>query len=195
MARGPKNEPIPRHVILPLPWDELLERLTAVAIFRLRGRQEDARQLALEATRNFLDPSSTVVWDYRAQPDPARCLGSILNGLIRNYFRVKSTNSEVATDPQTLELSSQDQGKSVEEEIIERDYLEAILKRVSLKAEGDPIVSRLVDLARDGLLEIEEQMGRLSVSKSELYEARRRFRALLEIARKELEDLDVHKST
>jgi hypothetical protein len=189
VARSPRNLPIPRDILVELPWRELLERMTAMAATRLARRPpDDARQLAIEAVRVFLDPASSVVWDYDTEPDPSRCLGSILNGLFRNYFRTRRTTSEVATDQHTLErVAGSDADATPEQQVIDHDLAEAALRRVALDSATDPLVCQLVELASSGVIEIDDQLTALSVSKPLLYEARRRFRERLENALRELE--------
>lgn len=189
MARGPKDNPIPRALLVAQPWVELLQRLTAVAAARTRGRPiDDARQLATEAVRVFLDPASTVVWDYEREPDPRLCLGSILNGLLRNYVRVKRTNAEVPAEQGALDRAAgSDAADNPEQLLLERRQFEAVLRRVHDLSSGDQAVRQLVELARSGILEPGEQLAALSVDRATLYEARRRFRERLDAAQRELE--------
>jgi hypothetical protein len=188
VARNGINLPIPREVLVALPWSELLERMTAVAVLRLPGRPvDDARQLALEAARVFIDPESSVIWDHEAEPDPRRCLGSILNGLLRNYFRIKRTNAEVPSDSRTIETVGGAGAGTPEQILIERDTAAAVLGKVYDRSATDPLVRQLVELAKSGIIDVDEQRAALSISTAALYEARRRFRERLEQAVRELE--------
>lgn len=188
MARGPQNRPIPRDLLARQPWGELLQRLTAMAAIRLRGRPDDAQQLALDAVRQFLEPESTVVWDYDLEPSPARCLGSILNGLIRNFVRVHRNTAEIPMPHETLESGSDPNALNPEQHAARREFVSIVLDRVVALSPGDEVVCRLVDLCRTGVVESDEQEVALGVSRGVLYEARRRFRERLQRARQEQED-------
>jgi hypothetical protein len=136
----------------------------------------------------FIDPSSTVVWDYEAEPNPRRCLGSILNGLLRNYFSVRKTNSEVVSDHEALEKAGDSNSVRTPEQIVaEHELFETAMQSVLAASTHDGIVRRLVELTRSGIVDASEQLAALSVSQGTLYEARRRFHARLEQARRELE--------
>ena len=191
MGKGPTAiAKIPEEVLAKQNWPDLIARLTAVAHRRLPAASiEDARQLAKEAVRVFLDPESTVTWDYEKEPDPSWCLGSILNGLLRNHFRRGSTRSEEAAETEALVATadaSADRDRA-ERQIIARDLLQKVLSRVYEMSAGDSVVQDIALLADEGLFEIEQQMEKLKVPKARLYEARRRFTERVRIARRELE--------
>jgi hypothetical protein len=182
---------IPEEVLVGLDWVSLVQRLTAVAHQRIPTRSiEEAKQLAKETVRIFLDPDSTVTWDPEKEPDPFRCLGSILNGLFRNYFRRKRTNAEVATGSEQIEASTDasSYGPSPEGETIARDLRQKILSRVYELSPGDELVQNIAVLTNDGLIDVDQQAQELNVPKAQLYEARRRFKERLAIARRELEE-------
>lgn len=187
MAVGPSKQPIPKSVLAALPWPELVERLTAVAQFRLRGSVDDAKQLAMETVAVFLDPESSVEWDYVAEPDVRRCLGSILNGLLRNFVR-KRGNLERPTDDKDLELlaANSDEVQTPEEIALARDLFDRVLAEVAENSKNDAVVTQLIPLFQRGIMEADEQAAELGVSKATIYEARRRMRDRVEIARKNL---------
>lgn len=182
---------IPEEVLAGLDWPDLILDLTAFAHRRLRGASvEEAKQLAMEAIRVFLDPDSTVMWDYKNEPDPSRCLGSIVNGLGSNYFRRKSTTEEVATDDVEVEMRPDGvrEESSPEERVIACDLRRKVLSRVYELSARDDLVQTIVLLADDGIIDPDQQMEHLNVSKPQLYEARRRFQKLVAIVRRELEE-------
>lgn len=187
MAVGPNNQPIPKAVLAGLPWPELVERLTAVAQVRLRGPIDDAKQLAMETVKVFLDPKSAVTWDYITEPDGRRCLGSILNGLLRNFVR-KRTNLERPTTDQDLEAITVEtiQTETPEDLAVARDLFKRVLDIVADLSKDDPIVIRLIPLFERGLVEVDEQAADLSLSKGAIYEARRRMKERIELARRTL---------
>lgn len=188
MAVGPNRQPIPKRLLEELPWPELVERLTAVATFRLRGAIDDAKQLAMETVRVFLDPKSRVAWDYVAEPDPRMCLGSILNGLLRNFVR-KRGNLERPTadeDLDSIAVHTRDLEGSPADLVVARNLLERVLDGVADLSTDDPVVTRLIPLFKRGVMEVEEQAAELRLSKAAVYEARRRMRDRIAVARRTL---------
>lgn len=180
---------VPEEVVAAADWAAIYVRLTAFARERLRGGAvEDAQRLARDAIRTLLDPESTVTWDHEREPDPMRCLGSIVNGLVRNHFRKKVTKAEVLTDD--IEASSDDAFTMPDQErrLIAADMRAKILSRVLDLSDGDDLVQEIAVLAEEGVLDVAGQIERLRVPRSRIYEARRRFQERVDAVREELEE-------
>jgi hypothetical protein len=188
MAVGPHNQPISRPVLEALPWPELVERLTAVAHFRLRRSVDDAKQLAMDTVRVFLDPKSTVTWDFVAEPDARMCLGSILNGLLRNFVR-KQMNLERPTPDEDLEMigvTPTNEDENPADVLVARDLFHRVLAGVAELSKHDAVATQLISLFRQGMMEVEEQAAELTLPKAAVYEARRRIRDRIAVARRAL---------
>src|SRR5207302_286335 len=116
-----------------------------------------------------------------------RCLGSILNGLLRNFVR-KRTNLEQPTESEDLEVLAADtsETETPEDLAVARDLFERVVAGVAELSKDDPLVTKLIPLFKRGVIEVDEQATALSVSKATVYEARRRMRERVEVARRHL---------
>lgn len=170
-------------------WDDVIVRLTAFAHQRLRRRSaEDAKRLAYEAIRIFLDPESTVVWDHEREPDPLPCLGSIVNGLVRNHFRKKSNSVESTTDDvESVPHAEREAVPNQEDAVINADLFRKVLNHVYENSDGDDLVQQMAILAGEFVVDVEDQVTQLRAAKAQVYEARRRFSERIQLAVQSLE--------
>lgn len=175
-------------------WDGTFKRLTVHAMRRLRRMGlsricNEAEDFAQEALTRFLDPT---YGDWDGEKPLLEHLGSIVNGLIANRLRVKSTSAEVlrersspkdkplfATLPDSPELVT-----------IESHEAEQVLTKTLERAAEDKVVEDLLMLACDGVCDAKSQANRLGIPVSRVYEGRRRLtKHILEV--RELQDREV----
>jgi len=180
---------IPDGVLSSVDWDDVILRITAYTSKRLDWKHpEDAKELVNEAIRIFLDPESKYLWDYRKEPSPLKCLGSIVNGLLRNYFRKKSTSKEIsAGDPHVLSGPEPQAPANQEDTLVLSDLFFKALDKVIDLSDGDDVVQDLALLAGEKVFEVDDQVEKTGVKHSLIYEARRRFSDRLEIAVRDLD--------
>ena len=169
-----------------LDWSEILRRLTAFALKRLRSRGSlaDAEDLAQEAVTRFLDPKYAG-WDRDREPDLLRHLGSILNGVLNNRVRLKSFAAEEPNDEIIVNATDCDEPLP-EARVAATEDLNRSISLISARISGDKLVEDILLLSIDGINDASAQSAHLRVSISEIYNARRRLAAHRDAVRRQV---------
>lgn len=187
-----EKAPVPKvsdEVLEGQDWNRVFQRLTLYTYRRLGSRAtiDLAQDVAAEAIRQFLDPDYAE-WDQEKEPSLQRRLGSIVNGLLRNWRRDKATNVEVLHDfvdavPQKVPsgLSSPEARSAAASD--GRRALDLLLEQL----DGDEHGQSILLLECDGVDEPKEQAAQLNVALPIVYKARYRLSRAREAVKQRLQ--------
>lgn len=172
-----------------IDWSDISQRLTLFAKWRLGSDLSFgvAEELAQEAIRQFFDPHY-LNWDREANPDLKKHLGSIVNGLIRNYHRKKRPTLGLTENlPQVGS-----QGQSPDSMAINKDLAHKIIDVLITRIDNDPRAVDSLYLFLEGCDQARDQAERLKCNVKDIYNARRRldghFRAIQDQLQEKIHD-------
>lgn len=153
-------------------WSDLIERLTAHAVEKVRGLRwrgerngppvagKQADDYALEAVKKVLTGERN--WDCEAHPNLFRYLCGVVDSLVSNDVRGPDNQARMLDDKLSEVLSGRDQTEAVDEERQAEEFVNGFRAFLE-KDEGDIALLRMVDCLLDGCTKRAEIAERLTL--------------------------------